>query len=49
MNLYEQLIVVRERFEGIGAHDDSMDLVESLLNVTNLKLLLAKMQPLLHM
>jgi len=31
MNLYEQLIVVRERLEGIGAHDDSMDLVESLL------------------
>jgi len=31
MNLYEQLIVVREGLEGIGAHDDSMDLVESLL------------------
>lgn len=31
MNLYEQLMVVRERFEGIGAHDDSMDLVEKLL------------------
>ena len=31
MNLYEQLLVVRERLEGIGAHDDSMDLVESLL------------------
>ncbi|HXZ05786.1 MAG TPA: hypothetical protein VEH81_13210 [Ktedonobacteraceae bacterium] len=31
MNLYEQLIVVRERLEGIGAHDDSMDLVETLL------------------
>jgi hypothetical protein len=31
MNLYEQLIVVRERLEGIGAHDDSMDLVEKLL------------------
>jgi hypothetical protein len=31
MNLYEQLTVVRERLEGIGAHDDSMDLVESLL------------------
>jgi hypothetical protein len=31
MNLYEQLLVVRERFEGIGAHDDSMDLVEKLL------------------
>ena len=92
MNLYEQLIVVRERLEGIGAHDDSMDLVETLLkraepaktdktnitrcryygiccacvksaittisttickscsaSVTNLKLLLVKMQPLLHM
>ena len=31
MNLYEQLLVVRERLEGIGAHDDSMDLVEALL------------------
>lgn len=31
MNLYEQLQVVRERLEGIGAHDDSMDLVEKLL------------------
>jgi hypothetical protein len=31
MNLYEQFIVVRERLEGIGAHDDSMDLVEKLL------------------
>jgi len=31
MNLYEQLRVVRERLEGIGAHDDSMDLVETLL------------------
>jgi hypothetical protein len=31
MNLYEQLLVVRERMEGIGAHDDSMDLVEKLL------------------
>jgi hypothetical protein len=31
MNLYEQLTVVRERLEGIGAHDDSMDLVEKLL------------------
>jgi hypothetical protein len=31
MNLYEQLLVVRERLEGIGAHDDSMDLVEMLL------------------
>ena len=31
MNLYEQLQVVQERLEGIGAHDDSMDLVETLL------------------
>ena len=31
MNLYEQLVVVRERLEGIGAHDNSMDLVEKLL------------------
>ncbi len=31
MNLYEQLLVVRERLENIGAHDDSMDLVESLI------------------
>jgi hypothetical protein len=31
MNLYEQLLVIRDRLETIGAHDDSMDLVESLL------------------
>lgn len=31
MNLYEQLLVARGRLEGIGAHDDSMDLVEKLL------------------
>lgn len=31
MNLYEQLLVVRERLENIGAHDDSMDLVEELI------------------
>ncbi|HJT59631.1 MAG TPA: hypothetical protein VJ761_24190 [Ktedonobacteraceae bacterium] len=31
MNLYEQLLVVRDRLEGIGAHDDSMDLVEKLI------------------
>src|ERR1700730_2353818 len=31
MNLYEQLLVARERLEGIGAHDNSMDLVEKLL------------------
>lgn len=32
MNLYEQLLVVRDRLEGIGAHDDSMDLVEKLIH-----------------
>lgn len=32
MNLYEQLLVVRDRLESIGAHDDSMDLVENLLH-----------------
>ena len=31
MNLYEQLLVVQESLAGIGAHDDSMDLVEMLL------------------
>jgi hypothetical protein len=31
MNLYEQLVVIRDRLESIGAHDNSMDLVESLL------------------
>src|SRR5450755_1403317 len=31
MNLYEQLIMVRDRLEGIGAHDDSMELVDKLL------------------
>jgi hypothetical protein len=31
MNLYEQLLAVRDRLEGIGAHDDSMELVEKLL------------------
>ncbi len=31
MNLYRQLLVVRDRLEGIGAHDDSMDLVDKLL------------------
>jgi hypothetical protein len=31
VNLYEQLLVVRDRLEGIGAHDDSMDLVEKML------------------
>lgn len=31
MNLYEQLLNVSERLEQIGAHDDSMELVERLL------------------
>lgn len=31
MNLYEQLGVVRERLEGIGAHEDSIELVDKLL------------------
>lgn len=31
MNLYEQFLVVRDRLENIGAHDDSMDLVEKLI------------------
>lgn len=31
MNLYEQLLGIRDRLELIGAHDDSMDFVESLL------------------
>src|SRR5436305_15351358 len=34
MNLYQQLLVVRERLEGIGAHDDTMRLVEKLLRKT---------------
>lgn len=34
MNLYEQLLVVHERLEGIGAHDDSMELVDKLLKRT---------------
>jgi hypothetical protein len=34
MNLYQQLSVVRERLEGIGAHDDTMELVEQLLRKT---------------
>jgi hypothetical protein len=34
MNLYQQLFVVRERLEGIGAHDDSIDLVDKLLQKT---------------
>ncbi len=31
MNLYEQLLVVRDRLDNIGAHDDSIDLVDRLL------------------
>ena len=31
MNLYQQLLIVHDRLEGIGAHDDTMDLVEKLL------------------
>ncbi|HLI70196.1 MAG TPA: hypothetical protein VKV19_10605 [Ktedonobacteraceae bacterium] len=31
MNLYQQLQYVRERLEGIGAHEDSIDLVDKLL------------------
>lgn len=31
MNLYEQLLVVRDRLDGIGAHDDSIDLIDRLL------------------
>jgi hypothetical protein len=34
MNLYQQLLVVHERLEGIGAHDDTMELVEQLLRKT---------------
>jgi hypothetical protein len=34
MNLYQQLLVVRERLEGIGAHDDSIDLVDKLVQRT---------------
>ncbi len=53
MNLYQQLLVVRERLEGIGAHDDSMDLVESLLRraepAKNDKTNITQMQVLRHM
>ncbi|MFL5627840.1 MAG: hypothetical protein ACJ788_19850 [Ktedonobacteraceae bacterium] len=34
MNLYQQLLIVRDRLESIGAHDDSVDLVEKLLRRT---------------
>ena len=53
MNLYEQLLVVRDRLEGIGAHDDSMDLVEMLLKkaepAKNDKTGIAPVQVLRHM
>jgi hypothetical protein len=53
MNLYEQLLVVRERLEGIGAHDDSMDLVEKLLKraepAKNDKANMSQVQVLRHM
>jgi hypothetical protein len=53
MNLYEQLLVVRERLEGIGAHDDSMDLVEKLLRkadpARNDKTSITQIQVLRHM
>lgn len=53
MNLYEQLSVVRERLEGIGAHDDSMDLVEKLLRkaepARNDKTTINQIQVLRHM
>jgi|SRR5579884_1503046 len=53
MNLYEQLLVVRERLEGIGAHDDSMDLVEKLLKraepARNDKTSITQVQVLRHM
>jgi hypothetical protein len=53
MNLYEQLLEVRERLEGIGAHDDSMELVERLLKqaepVKNDKTSISQVQVLRHM
>ncbi len=53
MNLYEQLHVVQERLEGIGAHDDSMDLVETLLKkaepARNDKTNITQVQVLRHM
>ncbi len=53
MNLYEQLQVVQERLEGIGAHDDSMDLVETLLKkaepAKNDKTNITQVQVLRHM
>ncbi len=53
MNLYEQLLVVRDRLESIGAHDDSMELVEKLLKKAELtrndKTNTTQMQVLRHM
>lgn len=53
MNLYEQLLVVRDRLENIGAHDDSMDLVEMLLRkaepARNDKTSITQIQVLRHM
>ncbi len=53
MNLYEQLLVVQERLEGIGAHDDSMDLVETLLKkaepARSVKTNITQVQVLRHM
>lgn len=53
MNLYEQLLVARERLEGIGAHDDSMELVEKLLSkaapARNDKTNIAQVQVVRHM
>ena len=53
MNLYEQLLVVHGRLENIGAHDDSMDLVDSLLKraepARNDKTSITQVQVLRHM
>lgn len=31
MNFYQQLLVVRERLDDIGAHDNTVDLIETLI------------------
>lgn len=31
MNFYQQLLVVRERLDDIGAHDDTVNLIETLI------------------
>ncbi|HTI14592.1 MAG TPA: hypothetical protein VL461_08505 [Dictyobacter sp.] len=53
MNLYEQLLTVRERLENIGAHDDSMDLVEQLIkkaeSTKNDRTSISQVQVLRHM